>query len=67
VRKDLFAIFALTLPLIEPATGRNLWVGTGQVSAGGALFVGTGTSAVSAGAAIFTDMQAKGLIGAPQG
>jgi hypothetical protein len=52
--------------LIEPASGRNLWVGTGQVSAGGTLFVGNGKSASSAAAAIFTDMQTKGLIGAPQ-
>jgi hypothetical protein len=63
----LSAIFALTLPLIEPATGRNLWVGTGQVSARGALFVGNGTSAASAAAAIFCGMQTKGLIGSPQG
>jgi hypothetical protein len=52
--------------LIEPTSGRTLWVGSGQVSAGGALFVGNGTSASSAAAAIFTDMHAKGLIGAPQ-
>jgi hypothetical protein len=52
--------------LIEPGTGRNLWVGSGQVSAGGALFVGNGTSAASAAASILTDMQSKGLIGAPQ-
>ena len=52
--------------LIEPATGRTLWVGSGQVSAGGALFVGNGTSASSAVAAIFADMQSKGLIGLPK-
>jgi hypothetical protein len=52
--------------LIEPASGRTLWVGSGQVSAGGALFVGNGTSASSAAAAIFDDMHAKGLVGAPQ-
>jgi hypothetical protein len=52
--------------LLEPASGRTLWVGSGQVSAGGALFVGNGTSATSAAAAIFDDMHAKGLIGAPQ-
>ena len=40
--------------------GRSLWVGTGQVSAGGALFVGNDTSATNAAASIFADMQAKG-------
>jgi hypothetical protein len=50
--------------LLEPASGRTLWVGSGQVTAGGALFVGNGTSAASAAAAIFDDMHAKGLIGA---
>jgi hypothetical protein len=51
--------------LVEPSTGRNLWVGEGQVNAGGALFVGNGTSASNSASAIFNDMQAKGLIAAP--
>jgi hypothetical protein len=52
--------------LIEVSSGRSLWVGTGQVSAGGALFVGNDTSATNAAASIFADMQAKGVIGAAQ-
>jgi hypothetical protein len=52
--------------LIEASSGRSLWVGTGQVSAGGALFVGNDTSAANAAASIFADMQAKGVIGAVQ-
>jgi hypothetical protein len=50
--------------LIEASSGRSLWVGTGQVSAGGALFVGNDTSAANAAASIFADMQAKGVVGA---
>ena len=53
---------ASTARLIEPATGRNLWVGRGQVSAGGALFVGNGMSAGSAMSAIFDDLQQKTII-----
>ena len=52
--------------LIEVSSGRSLWVGTGQVSAGGALFVGNESSAANAAASIFADMQAKGVIGAAQ-
>ena len=52
-----------TARLLEPTTGRNLWVGNGQVSAGGLLFVGNGASASSSVAAIFNDLQSKGLIG----
>jgi hypothetical protein len=52
-----------TARLLEPATGRNLWVGDGQVSAGGLLFVGNGASASSSIAAIFDDLQQKGVIG----
>lgn len=49
--------------LIEVKSGRNLWVGNGQVNAGGSLFVGDRTSADNAMAAIFNDLQSKGLIG----
>lgn len=49
--------------LIEAKSGRNLWVGNGQVAAGGLLFVRNGTSADSAVAAIFNDLQSKRLIG----
>ncbi|WP_325609010.1 hypothetical protein [Pseudorhodoplanes sp.] len=53
---------AFVARLIEPGTGRNLWVGNGQVRAGGLLFVGDGTSASSSISAIFNDLQNKGLI-----
>lgn len=49
--------------LLEPNTGRNLWVGNGQVNAGGLLFVGDGASSSSSVAAIFDDLQAKGILG----
>jgi hypothetical protein len=52
--------------LVEPSSGRNLWVGSGQVSAGGALFFGNGTSASNAAAAIFNDLQSKAIIAEPQ-
>jgi hypothetical protein len=52
-----------TARLIEPTTARNLWVGNGQVSAGGLLFVGDGANASSSVAAILDDLQQKGLIG----
>ena len=48
--------------LVEPATGRNLWVGSGEVSAGGRLFVGNGSSASSSASAIFDDLSAKKII-----
>jgi hypothetical protein len=50
---------SFTARLLEPTTGRNLWVENGQVRAGGLLFVGDGASAASsvgasgANAAIF--------------
>jgi len=53
--------------LVEPSSGRNLWVGSGQVSAGGVLFVGNGTSASNAAASIFNDLQSKAIIPSPQG
>lgn len=49
--------------LFEASTGRHLWVGNGQVNAGGLLFVGEGASSSSSVAAIFEDLQAKGIIG----
>ena len=52
-----------TARLIEPTTARNLWVGDGQVSAGGLLFLGDGASASTSVAAIFDDLQHKGIIG----
>jgi hypothetical protein len=54
---------AFTARLVDPKTTRNFWVGNGQVSAGGLLFVGNGTSASNAIGAIFDDLQKKGLIG----
>jgi hypothetical protein len=51
-----------TARLIEPASGRNLWIGNGQVRAGGLLFVGDGTSASNSISAIFDDLQKKGII-----
>lgn len=55
---------AFTAKLIEAKTGRTLWVGNGQVRAGGLLFVGDGTSASNSISAIFDDLNKKGLIGA---
>jgi hypothetical protein len=54
---------AFTARLLEPVTGRNLWVGNGQVNSGGLLFVGDGANAASSVAAIFDDLQRKGVIG----
>ncbi|QQO16866.1 hypothetical protein JJB99_12335 [Bradyrhizobium diazoefficiens] len=54
---------AFTARLLEPATGRNLWVGNGQVNARGSLFVGDGANASSSVGAIFDDLQRKGIIG----
>ncbi|WP_156937076.1 hypothetical protein [Bradyrhizobium sp. WSM2254] len=54
---------AFTARLLEPSTGRNLWVGNGQVSARGSLFVGDGANASSSVGAIFDDLQRKGVIG----
>jgi hypothetical protein len=48
--------------LVDPATAKNLWVGTGEVSAGGALFVGSGSSASSSASSIFDDLRAKKII-----
>lgn len=52
--------------LIEPATGRTLWVGNGQVDAGGLLFVGNNANASSSVAAIFDDLQKNGVIAVVQ-
>jgi len=58
-----------TARLIEPASGRNLWVGNGEVSTEGGrgligrLTVTDSASASHAISAIFDDLQKKGLIG----
>ncbi|WGD51609.1 hypothetical protein QA641_40335 [Bradyrhizobium sp. CB1650] len=49
--------------LVDPATTRNFWVGSGEVSAGGRLFVGNGSSASSSVSAIFDDLRSKKIIG----
>lgn len=54
---------AFTARVLESATGRTLWVGNGQVNAGGLLFVGDGANASNSVAAIFNDLQQKGVIG----
>jgi hypothetical protein len=48
--------------LVEASSGRALWVGNGQVQAGGLLFMGNGVNAISTATAIFNDLQTKGLI-----
>lgn len=53
--------------LIEASSNRVLWVGNGDVEAGGLLFVGNGVSSNSAATAIFNDLQGKGLIGSAAG
>jgi hypothetical protein len=59
--------------LVEPATGRNLWVGNGEVSTEGGkgllgrLTVSDSASSSHAIGAIFEDLQKKGLIGTGQG
>jgi hypothetical protein len=50
--------------LSDPKSGRNLWVGSGQTRAGGALFMGDATSAHDAASTILNDLREKGLIGA---
>jgi hypothetical protein len=54
---------AFTARLIEASSGRTLWVGNGQVSAGGLLFAGDGANASNSISAIFDDLSKKGLIG----
>jgi hypothetical protein len=49
--------------LVDPTTARNLWVGAGEVNAGGRLFVGNGSSASSSISAIFDDLRSKKIIG----
>jgi len=49
--------------LVDPATGKNFRVGSGEVSAGGKLFVGNGSSASSSVSAIFDDLRSKKIIG----
>jgi hypothetical protein len=49
--------------LVDPTTAKNLWVGSGEVSAGGQLFVGNGSSASSSVSAILDDLRARKIIG----
>jgi hypothetical protein len=48
--------------LLDVSTGRALWIGTGQVKAGGLLFMGNGANADSTIVSIFDDLHRKGLI-----
>jgi hypothetical protein len=56
--------------LVDPRSARNLWVGSGEVKAGGGkgligrLIVADGVSSSHSISAIFDDLQNKGLIGA---
>ena len=58
--------------LLEPKSARNLWVGNGEVNAGGGkgligrLIVADGVSSSNSIGAIFDDLQKKGLIGAAE-
>jgi hypothetical protein len=55
--------------LLEPSSGRALWVGNGQVDSGGSrgllsrIAVSDSLSSSNAISAIFGDLQVKGLIG----
>jgi len=55
--------------LLDPKSARNLWVGTGEINAGGGkgligrLIVADGVSSSRSISAIFDDLQKKGLIG----
>ena len=51
--------------LVDPATGRTLWVGKGEIDASGRLFVGTETGASKTAQAILSDWQAKGITPPP--
>ena len=61
---------AFSARLIDPKSTRNLWIGNGQVNAGGGkgligrLIVSDGVSSSNSISAIFEDLQKKGLIGA---
>jgi hypothetical protein len=56
--------------LLDPKSARNLWIGNGEVNAGGGkglisrLTVADGVSSSNSITAIFDDLQKKGLIGA---
>jgi hypothetical protein len=47
---------AFNAQLIEASSGRTLWIGNGQVNAGGLLFVGDGANASNSISAIFDDL-----------
>jgi hypothetical protein len=51
--------------LIDPVTGRNLWIGNGEIKASGTLFIGDAISSSKSAAAIFGDLQAKGIVPSP--
>jgi len=58
-----------TARLVEPVSGRNLWVGNGEVSTEGGkgllgrLTVTDGVNSSYAIGAVFDDLQKKGIIG----
>jgi len=60
---------AFSARLIDPKSGRTLWVGSGQVSTGGGkgllgrLMVSDSVSSSNSIKAIFDDLQGKGIIG----
>jgi hypothetical protein len=60
---------SFTARLVEPKSARNLWVGNGEVNAGGGkgllgrLIVADSVSSSNSISAIFDDLQKKGLIG----
>jgi hypothetical protein len=62
-RQSRQTTFSATLS--DPATGRNLWVGKGEIDASGRLFVGTDTGASKTVQAILSDWQAKGITQPP--
>src|SRR5437588_7346364 len=50
--------------LVDPTTAKNIWVGSGEVSAGGRrLFVGNGSSVSSSVSAILDYLRARKIIG----
>ncbi|THD48577.1 MAG: hypothetical protein E7774_02775 [Bradyrhizobium sp.] len=51
--------------LADPSTGRNLWVGNGEIDASGKLFVGVETGASKTAQSILSDWQAKGVTAPP--
>jgi hypothetical protein len=56
-----------TARLIEPATARHLWDGSGHVDTGGVLYADDDSGAEEAVAAIFEELQQKGIVALPPG